>query len=77
MLGVFMRETASDIFISINKKPYTTEVHYLTNERYLTLPELVTGFTVEFDEKHVTLAEYTNCIRCHMSLYRRKRIPEM
>ena len=67
MIGVFMREKASCIFILINKKPYTTEVHYLTKERYVTLPELVTGCKVEFDEKHVKLAEYTNCIRCHMS----------
>tara|TARA_B110000046_G_C12891963_1_gene354785 strand:+ start:116 stop:610 length:495 start_codon:yes stop_codon:yes gene_type:complete len=72
MLGVFMRETASGIFILINKKPYTTEVHYLTKERYVTLPELVTGCKVEFDEKQVKLAEYTNCIRCHISFTEEK-----
>ena len=68
MFGEFMRETDSGIFVLVNEKPYFTDVQYLTKERYETLPELVPGCKVEFDEETVKLSEYSDCPRCHMSL---------
>tara|TARA_B110000046_G_scaffold179374_1_gene208518 strand:- start:561 stop:779 length:219 start_codon:yes stop_codon:yes gene_type:complete len=63
-----MRETANGIFILVNGKPYKTEIQYLTKEGYETLPELVLGCKVKFDDTTVTLAEFSDCPRCHISI---------
>ena len=75
MFGVFLRESATTVFVLINKLPFKTELQFLNKENYSDLPDLIPGCKIEFDVKSIKLAEYSDCENCHMPLIKNNGCP--